>query len=249
MAQISRQTHRIRAHHVGPDRRIDIPSLLDMMHIVAWDNAEMLGASVYDLQNEGITWAMIKYRLEVFQLPLHNEHLTIESHPSGNDRGFVYRDYRAFDKDDKLVAQASSTWLVMDLKTRKMTSLRPYMKPLVQVPEASRPLDRANHRLRPLKEATDSKDFPVRWHDLDPNQHVSNTTYFVWALEALGATALNNRRLKEIEVHFKAETHAGDQIASAWQQANDSIYLHEIKRLSDGKTVALGRSVWENQDV
>ena len=52
MAQVTRQTHRIYPHQVGPNRLITVPSLIDMMHIVAWDSAEELGASVYDLHKD-----------------------------------------------------------------------------------------------------------------------------------------------------------------------------------------------------
>ncbi|MCI4667289.1 MAG: thioesterase [Bacteroidia bacterium] len=246
MAQVTQQTHRIRPHHVGPNRKITVPSLIDMMHIVAWDNAELLGASVYDLHNEGITWAMIKYRLEVHQYPDHNEDLTIESYPSGNDRTFVYRDYRAFNQKNELVAEAASTWLVMDLTSRKMTTLRDYMEPLVQVPPGREPLPRANQRLRPLKEIGASAEFPVSWHELDPNHHVSNTHYFRWALEAFGEKWLDSRQLQSIEVHFKAETHAGDRVKSSYHQKGKSEFLHEIQRLSDGKPSALAISIWKD---
>ncbi|MEO0896396.1 MAG: acyl-ACP thioesterase domain-containing protein [Bacteroidota bacterium] len=244
MSQVTRIQESVHPYQVDPHRKLTIPALIDIMHIAAWKSAEDLGASVYDLHKDGITWAMVKYRLEVFRYLDHHETFHIESYPSGHEKSFVYRDYHAFDAVGNQVARASSTWLVFDLETRRMSTLRDYMVPILHCPEEREPLERPSQRLGRLKVETSSLTFPVRWHELDPNNHVTNTMYFLWALEAMGKDWLNTHQLKEIEVHFKAETTAGDQVVSAYHQVDDHTFLHEIKRASDGKTSALARTVW-----
>ncbi len=246
MAVVTRQIHQIFPFQVDPLRRLTIPSLIDLMHIAAWENSAVLGASVYDLHKQGITWAMIKYRLEVFRYPGHDEKLSVESWPSGFERSFVYRDYRAYDPAGQLVAQASSTWLVMDLHTRKMTQIRDFIIPLLQVPEGCHPLPRASEKLRPLAGTNPSQAFPVRWHELDANGHVANTMYFLWALEALGADWLNAHELTNIEVQFRSELRSGQEVLSTYQQEEEGVISHDLRRKSDDKVVALARSQWKN---
>ncbi len=214
------------------------------MHESAWYNAKVLGASVYDLHQQGITWAMISYQLEVHHLPLHEEVIEVSTYPAGHARSFVYRDYHAHTPDGQRIASASSTWLVLDLKTRHMTKLRDFMFPLIHVPEGREPLARAARKLPALTEATGMTQFRVRWHELDPNGHATNVCYLIWSLESLPLEFLAQHQLVRFAFSIQAETQAGEYITASWQVLPDGERRHLLTRSSDGKTVAQAVSHW-----
>ena len=67
--------------------------------------------------------------------------------------------------------------------------------------------------------------FDVRYLDIDANLHVNNTSYLVWALEAIPPGRWKTRRAVEVEVHFVAESRFGPdtaQVASPVNRLNDS---------------------------
>lgn len=245
MSQVSTRTFLIRAHEVGQDRVMTIPDLIKVMHEVAWFNAKELGASVYDLHEQGITWALTRFQLQVHQLPLHESEINVSSYPAGNARAFVYRDYHAETLTGQPVATASSTWLVLDLKTRQMSHVRDYMHAITQIPTGRTPVERIRQPLRPVAEPTGSRDFEVRWHELDPNGHVTNITYCTWVLESLPYEHLDQFKLTHIDLQFKAETKLEDQVRASWTFLGPLQIAHQISRLSDGKVLALAKSTWK----
>ncbi|MEM6346754.1 MAG: acyl-ACP thioesterase domain-containing protein, partial [Bacteroidota bacterium] len=221
-----------------------LSAMVSQMQEVAWLSAEELDAGVKRLQSMGISWVLIRFKLEVYRAPKLSEEIRVQSWPSGNEKSFVYRDYRVYDRSGKLIAAATSTWLVLDLNTRKMIAVPKDFDAIVQVPTEVTALPRARERFRRPEGEGQSVEFPVRWHDLDANDHVSNFLFFQWPLEALSLDWLAARELISIDLMIRAEGVYGDTIISeAVPQAEDT-YYHQIKRKSDGRELARALSRW-----
>ncbi len=246
MSLASRFSYVIRAHEVDRHWRLSLPSLLHLMHEAAWQNTLALDAAIPQLHARGITWAMVRLRLEMTHYPRQQEEIWVESWPSGGDRGLVYRDYRLYDANQQPIGQATSTWLVLDLETRRMQGLPADLAALIEPPAGFPPLPRASGRLRPPAEPASPRRFAVRWHDLDPNGHVNNVLYAQWAAEALPEALLNQQRLRLLDLVLRAECTYHDVVLSAAGPAPEpGAFLHTITRESDQKLLAQARSVWE----
>lgn len=234
----------IRAQDIDRYSRAKVSALIAYMQEVAWENAASLGASVTELQKQGISWVMTRIKLEIFRYPVHQETITVRSWPSGHERTFVYRDYFIYDETDALIAQASSTWLVFDMKTRRMIRVPEQFHGIIHPHPTVPPLPRAKDRLRITEEMEPGRQLNVRWHDLDSNDHVSNFLFFQWPLEALSPDWLASRQLQSIDLIIKAEVTWGDRILTAALPVAANEYLHQITRQADGKEVARALTKW-----
>lgn len=238
-------TFQVRAYEINARKEATLPSIINYMQEAAWHNAAQRGASVYLLHEHGVSWVLNRLKLEMFRYPSHLDTITVETWPSGQERFFVYRDYRIFDAKGELLGQATSTWIVFDLETRKLTLVPDFLKDLVglSTPENQKPLPRASGKIRPPKEFEHSCNAYVRFHDLDINEHVNQTFYCQWAIEALPESFLRNHRLKTIELAFKAECGMGELIHSQAKQVEEKVFLHQ---LTQGDTqLTLAKTVWE----
>ena len=52
----------------------------------------------------------------------------------------------------------------------------------------------------------------VQYSDLDPNGHVNNVRYTVWALDALPMELMRSREVREICINFNREARPGDAV-------------------------------------
>ena len=245
MAQVHTESFQIRANEVDTAWKLRIPSLIHIMQEAAWNNSEALGASVKDLQKKGISWVMTHMALEINHLPRHRDIVFVETWPSGSRRSFVYRDYRIYNQHKELIGQASSSWLVLDLKSRRMSRVPLDMESIIQVPEGCTPLPRVEGKLPDAQAETSKKQFPVRWHDLDPNNHVSNSYYFQWAIESLPDDFIQQNHIKAIKLLIRAESALGDEISLTYGSVNSASFVHEIRRVQDGKLLAQAQTWWE----
>ena len=236
---------RIKASETDVEKRIKIPNLLNCLQEAAWTNASKHGFSTFDMLKHGITWVVNRLYIEFFSLPTYPGTISVETWPSGLDKYFAYRDFRVFDEHDKLLVQATSNWIVLDVKERKMIAVPEHVQ------EARFPVDRGGmERIKSRYTYNEDKtenEFStnVSWFDLDINNHVNNTKYSEWVLDALGLELLQSRTIKSLDITFKAESGYGDQINSSCYEESENTYLHQVKNAVDGKVLVLAKTVVE----
>jgi medium-chain acyl-[acyl-carrier-protein] hydrolase len=84
-------------------------------------------------------------------------------------------------------------------------------------------LDFDAEKIQPQTEVVTLAQFQVRNSDIDMNQHVNNTRYAQWVLDAIPFSSHSRFNLKEYEVNFIAETKAGDVITIQEARANADV--------------------------
>lgn len=235
----------IRAQDIDRYKRATVSNLVGYMQEAAWENSAALGASVYALQEMGISWVLNRIKLEIFHYPIHRDRIIARSWPTGHERTFVYRDYQILNEQREIIARATSTWLVFDLETRRMVRVPAQFHAIIDQTVEIPTLPRAKDRLTMPEPTLTPVRFPVRWHDLDSNDHVSNFLFFQWPLEALGPDWLAENQLASIDLIIKAEGQLGDEIISEAAQQDADTYMHSIRRAADGKELARAQTKWQ----
>jgi acyl-ACP thioesterase len=90
-------------------------------------------------------------------------------------------------------------------------------------------------------------EFTVRRSDLDLADHVNNTSYVEWAIEAVPDEVWGVADLAELEIHFLSECHHGQTVASRSQiikRKHQTEVRHQLRRSDDDVEVARARTVW-----
>lgn len=203
---------RVKINEVDALDRIKVDCLVSNMQEAAWSNAGKLGFSTYDLLKNGITWVMNRMSLEIHALPCHMEDLTIETWPSGMDKYFVYRDYRAHDKNDKVIARATTNWVVFDIDSRKLIAVPEYIQRAdLSVERGS--MDRVSGKVGFDEKKIDA-ELPIRvsWLDLDINGHVNNSNYYRWIMRAIPARYHKEFSLNKMDIYFLSEAFAEEEV-------------------------------------
>lgn len=198
----------VRASEIDYRGQATLPALISYMHEAAWENTVTLGISLYDLLKQDMTWVLQRMRVEMFRYPRHSEKVTVETWASGRERIFMHRDFRIYSADHKLLGQATSVWLVMDMVKRQLVSL-PELITSIEVVPTEEPLPFAKRKLPALQEATYEQLIPVRWHDIDLNRHVTNTRYLQWVLDTMPLEVLEQKQLREVDIHLPGRKPAG----------------------------------------
>ena len=88
----------------------------------------------------------------------------------------------------------------------------------------------------------------VRRSDHDFNNHVNNAHYVEWAFECLPDAWRETRRVRDLDIVYRAAARWGDTVISEAAQENTDTLLHSIRRASDGMVLALVRTVWQGED-
>ena len=191
------------------------------------------------LEDYNLVWIITEYDIEVVRLPRFAEEITIETEALSYNRLFCYRRFTIYDEAGQDLIHMMATFVLMDRDSRKVQAVEseivaPYQsefdKKLIRGPKYAN------------LEAPISKDYHVRFYDLDMNGHVNNSKYLDWIFEVMGADFLTQYIPKKINLKYVKEVRPGGVITSAVERTGLES-KHEIT--SDGATNAQAIITWQ----
>ena len=191
------------------------------------------------LEEYNLVWIITDYDIEVVRLPRFAEEITIETEALSYNRLFCYRRFTIYDEAGQELIHMMATFVLMDRDSRKVHAVEPdivapyqsdFDKKLIRGP-----------KYESLEEPF-SKDYHVRFYDLDMNGHVNNSKYLDWIFEVMGADFLTQYIPKRINLKYVKEVRPGGVITSSVERTGLES-KHEIT--SDGATNAQAIIAWQ----
>ena len=219
---------------------IKIPQLILLsLQVSGMQSIELGMSDMYILENYNLVWIITDYDIDVVRLPKFGEEMTIETEALSYNRLFCYRRFTVFDENDVAVIEMMATFVLMDRDSRKVHAVEPKIVAPYEA-EFSKKLIRGP-KYPELKDST-SKDYHVRFYDLDMNGHVNNSKYLDWIFEVMGADFLMEHIPRKIHLKYVKEVRPGGQITSSYD-LNGLESNHQIS--SDGDTNAQAMVTWQ----
>lgn len=234
---------RIRTYEIDQLKRATAPALVRLMQEAAMQNVIDLKVSVWDMEKHHLTWVMMRMQLEFKQMPMLGDEIRVHTYPAGFEKFFTYRDFLLYNDNGELMGTASSTWLLMDDRTRQMARIPEFIL-AYPMPKPEDCLPRPSGKLPAFERVDAEMSFAVQWHDLDFNGHLNNVAYLQWMLESTGVENLDQKRLSKIDINYRQECRMGDVLSAQVQFLENGEYLHRLVRQGDGKDIALGKTTW-----
>ncbi|MDD8014650.1 MAG: thioesterase [Acidobacteriota bacterium] len=238
--------YQLHTYEIDWEGRAHPLALLDFLMDAAAGQAAATGFGVPELIRKGLTWLLSRHHVRIFHYPGIWDRVRVTTWASGFQRLFALRDFEMHDEKGFLLASATSSWVLMNLRDRKPANPAGFLPghllhEVRAMAEDFPPLPKVD---RPDVEIA----FRVRMRDVDFNRHVTNGVYIHWALEAVPEDVLKSRRPKEIEVGFRAEAFYGDQVVSRTQRTGEGAapaFVHQIVNIATGTELTRLRTVWE----
>jgi medium-chain acyl-[acyl-carrier-protein] hydrolase len=231
----------VHGYEVDAFHTLALPALAGYLQEVAGHHAAELGCGLDVLLARGLTWVLVRQRIEVLRPILLGDELEVATWPSGLYPLVASREFSVA-RDGAEVARASTAWLVLDVATRRPVrptdvldpALRPRLTAVAPVPG----------RLPEVGPEAREVRFDVRYADIDVNRHVTNTSYLGWALESVDEPTWTSTRPCAVEAHYLAEARLGETIRARVAPADGAALSHAVVREQDGKELARLRTRW-----
>jgi acyl-ACP thioesterase len=238
-----RETFAVHTYEVDAFGVLAVPALSGYLSEVAGLHAAELGVGLDALMTRGLTWVLVRQRIENPVPVMLGDTIEIETWPAGIDRLAAIREF-VVRRGAEEVARATTHWFVLDLATRKPVRPAEVLDP--RFPRDARPpaVPLSPGKLPELRAWDFQKRFHVRYSDIDVNLHVTNTSYVAWATEVIPRELWQSSRLASVEVQFIAETHHGAAILSRLAASGDGAFAHAIVREEDEKELARLVTAW-----
>jgi acyl-ACP thioesterase len=206
------QEYTIPCYDTDASGRLKPASFMNLAQEAAGQHAVYLGFGYDDLIATNTAWILSRVHIRFVDTPMWKDDVVLSTWHKGLNRLFFVRDFRLTDKEGRTRVEATTSWLVMNLETRRLVrdpQLREGSECLedviatpagkVQMPKDVEPQLMFEHL--------------VAYSDIDVNGHANNAMYMQWAMDAVDYDIASTRPVKEVTINFNHETKAGDVVA------------------------------------
>lgn len=212
---------------------LTISKLCQIIQRAATRHSVLGGISFLDLQKVDQAWVLSKMRLELTALPLWQDVIHIKTWIEKLEGVRSVRNFEVRLNQQK-IAGISSLWGLINTQTRRPEPMRlehdHFLKFQEQYAIAS-PFEKTPRQLDFQKLQEDR----VRYSDLDMVQHVTNTQYISWIIDALYANNQPVHKLQAVDMHFKKEMGLQDSYTILQAIAGTKHYF-DIRNQNDEST-------------
>ena len=240
--------YRVHVYETGPEGKLNLYSLFNYMQDIASDHAVKLGFGRDDLMRDNRFWVLSRIYVVITEWPVWGDSIVVQTWPNGTDKLFALRNYEVRFPDGRHIASGTSSWLILDLTTKK-----------VQRPDSI--LSQYNFNLRnersPVRYATKidpaaengqvSPLIRIKVSDLDVNLHTNNVRYLKWACDSYSLDFVINNEPQSAEINYLAESRFDEEIMirTSVENQNDCYCNHSIFRTNDNKELCRIRIEWK----
>lgn len=193
--------------------RLKPTSFMNLAQEAAGLHAVHLGFGYDDLIVNNTAWILSRVHIEFLDTPKWRENITLTTWHKGLNRLFYLRDFILTDENGKERVKATTSWLVLNLETRRLVRDPHLMEEgTVNLENAiETPADKV--QLPKDVEPVLAFEHVVGYSDVDMNGHANNAMYMQWAMDAVDYDIASARPVRELTINFNHETKAGDSVA------------------------------------
>lgn len=216
--------------------RLKLSSLFTYFQDVADLHAENLGVGMKTIQEKyGFLWVLVRIRVDMARYPLWEEEITIDTWPQQPNKLEFMRDFLVKDSKGHILARAVSTWVIIDRNTRKLKKAETIHLSLPLITK-ERAIDCKLGKLRTKGQLEVFYKRRVGYSDIDFNEHLNNSKYVDFIMDAFSLEDHKNHSIESIEINYSNEALPGDTIVlykDLFQIGSNTIYIEGINEKDD----------------
>lgn len=207
------QNFHIPCYFTDASWRLKPASFMNLAQEAANQHATILGFGYDELIESRTAWIISRMHVEFVDTPKWREQMTFQTWHKGLDRLFFLRDFIMTDSEGKTRVKATTSWLVLNLDTRRLVRDPNLIDEGKTCTEnvLEKPADKV---VFPKDvEAVKVMEHVVAYSDIDMNGHTNNAMYMHWAMDAVDLEISSSRDVREMTINFNHETKAQDVVS------------------------------------
>src|SRR5665647_1319791 len=171
--------------HVDLNNRIKLSSLFNYMQDIAGIHANELKCGYDILSKLGITWIMLRAKIQMQSYPCWGDIITVKTSTNGVDKLCAVREFEFIDADGRSIGYAITYWILYDIAGHKVVRMN---HSGFELPEHLTVKYGDYEKLTRIKAQGELKSESTRraqYNDIDTNIHVNNARYIEWLTDAV----------------------------------------------------------------
>ena len=239
MSKTYSKDHTITCYEADANQLMRPTAMLDLMQEAAGINAATLGFGYDEMINSNTAWVLSRINVKFINTPKWREEVNLKTWHKGMSKLFYLRDFILSDKEGNPLVLATTSWLIIDLNTRRLVRNSDLALNDTAMDAIATPADKVVVPVDVEPELV--RKHPVTWSEIDTNGHVNNVKYAVWAIDAVKQEDIKEKPLKELLINYDAEVMPGDivKISRVRQETEEGIIYYITGKVADKQNFAV----------
>jgi acyl-ACP thioesterase len=164
--------------------KLRVHTLFQWFSEIAWQHVKIMEYGFEELKRTDLFWVLIGMNVKIHKLPIWQDELEMHSWHSGSSGIYFCRDFILYDKDNEILAEADSKWLIYDKDKQ-----RPIIHKEKEYEELTfeHPITNYEYtKLIPHNNLSKKNSIMAEYTDIDMHKHVNNAVYIKWIENYLG---------------------------------------------------------------
>ena len=220
-------------------------AFLDLAQDMAGKGAQLTDFNDDNMRANNCAWVLARMQVKFIKPVRYDEKIKMQTWHKGLNGLYFLRDYQLLDERGEVAVNSSSSWIVMNTETRRISRDEAVMKLIDIAPQSS---DQAIEEPCPKVavprgiELEEIGSHKVMFSDVDYNGHANNVQYTVWALDHLPEELVFKHKVKEIVINFNKEARAGETVTLYHAEVDGA---HIVEGKSDGHQVFIEKFIFD----
>lgn len=236
------QKHTVKNYESNKYKQLRLLPLFNLFQDLADTHATLIGVGYEFCLQQGFGWVGAGYHIKINRLPIWNEEITLSTWPSDKTVVSGIREFQVKNNKGESLIESSSQWALMNFANGRPMSVTKHLPDYDILPQ--RLIDTKFPAI-PVPERVDfEQKLPVRFDDIDLNDHVNNAIYPLWASEAVPVDFRETQQVDEMEIAFKKPATLHDDILIQ-TQIDGNTTIHLIRSADMTKDFSRVKIIWK----
>ena len=203
-------------------------------HDIGWDYLRQFNQS----------WVLIRMHVKIIRMPQWKETITLKTWGKLSEGLTNFRDYEMIDKNGNVIVAATSTWVILDFTTGRPQKAQ-HLPTHLYINEYKNAIVENAPKIKHLSFPENEREYkPVLYSDIDVNQHVNNSKYLQFAIDALPFDYVQKHTLKEFYLNFTRQAKLSDAYSVQYEKIEEGNFIANIYLKEEGVELAKVQTVW-----
>ncbi len=227
MQNIYSKTFDLRTSDFDANKKLLPSAVLDLFQVAAGEHANILGCGIDSLIKRDLLWVLVRTKYTVIKQPKMFSTVRVKTWPLPPSRVGFQRDYLMEAEDGTPLIKASSDWVIINSKTRRIAPAGDiYPQGLNYIEDKN--FEGRLPKISDFEAGECAMTVTPGYSQLDMNGHVNNTKYANYVVDALRPTT---EEIVDFQIDYRQEVKCGEKLNLYLNKDGD---IATVKGVSDG---------------
>ena len=202
--------HRITSYECGADKKMKPECFQHFCQEMAEEHASSHGFGYDWVLTNKTAWVQVLGNYEILRRPDWKETIYLRTNTGMATALQPGRFVEMTDAEGNVLARADMYWVIINLATRRpVPPKRVGLELSAACPVLGTPIQEPEWQVDAAAEAS----LVAGRRDVDFNDHINNSAYFIWALDTLPESLKPGSEIARYRIQFRHESHGGDAMS------------------------------------